>query len=509
VVVFDTEFLQLSVAICPTGKWLSVSCAPGAQRGNLIYLADLAGSPLAPPDWRLIYDGTGSNTQALLKFGPHGLLYAITTRPMGGGRVCTVDPANPHADAWKVLISPGEDAVLFGCVALTEPETAVEGDTPGPPDSLRFLVSSSVAGAARLSLHDDRGHRLSDVPTPHTGPGTVTRLTTPPGPAHQAWFTYTDFIQPPAVYRFSLHDRRCHADTMTTGPGRPAGAGPRREAGPGQAEPTVRQVTYPSEDGTPVPMFLIAPADAGDGPRPTILIAYGGFGATAAPGYSPTIEAWVRSGGIYAIAGVRGGGEYGPRWHAAGRGMNKPNAFADFAAAARWLADQGWTTPGQLAIKGASHSGLMVAVAITRNPELYAAAVCQGALTDMVRYPGLGLGTWWLNEFGSPDNPDELDALLGYSPYHRVEPGTNYPAVLLISARTDPRVGAAHTRKLTAALQHATMSDQPVLLRTEDDVGHGLRTASRLIDQQTEVLAFCALHTGLDVSSFDRSAHYV
>lgn len=245
-------------------------------------------------------------------------------------------------------------------------------------------------------------------------------------------------------------------------------------------------------------MFLILPPGHDHGPRPTILTAYGGFGATAAAAYSPTITSWVLAGGIYAIAGVRGGGEHGTSWHAVGSGTNKPHAFADFAAAARWLTTHGWTTPQLLAIKGNSHSGLMVAVAITRNPELYAAAVCSGAPTDMVRYPRFGLGQWWINEFGNPDNPDHLDTLLSYSPYHRVTPGTAYPAILLASARHDPRVGAAHTRKLTAALQHSTSSNKPILLRTEDGIGHGPRAASRTINAEADTLAFCAFHTGLD-----------
>ncbi|MBV9029294.1 MAG: S9 family peptidase [Pseudonocardiales bacterium] len=140
----------------------------------------------------------------------------------------------------------------------------------------------------------------------------------------------------------------------------------------------------------------------------------------------------------------------------------------------------------------------MAAVAVTRNPELYAAAVCSGALTDMIRYLRFDLGQWWRNEFGDPEDPTQLDTLLSYSPYHRVTPGTAYPAVLLTSARHDPHVGAAHTRKFTAALQHATSSDDPIVLRTEDGVGHGPRAASRTINAEADALAFCATHTGLD-----------
>jgi prolyl oligopeptidase len=152
----------------------------------------------------------------------------------------------------------------------------------------------------------------------------------------------------------------------------------------------------------------------------------------------------VSAGGVYAIAGVRGG-EYGTGWHAAGSDANKPHAFADFAAVARWLITHGWTTPEQLAIKGNSHSGLMVAVAITRNPELYAAAVCSGAPTDMLRYTRFGLGQWWINEFGNPEDPNQLDTLLSYSPYHHVTPGTPLPGHPAGQRTTrSPRRGRAH-----------------------------------------------------------------
>ncbi|MET9834744.1 prolyl oligopeptidase family serine peptidase [Streptomyces sp. NPDC006385] len=480
-VVFATAARQLSVSTSADGRLLAVSCAPGPQCGNQVHLADLPASPARAPDLRLVHDGTDTGVQALVRFGPHGLLYAITTDGAPGGRVCRIDLARPHSTAWTALITPDRDDVLSACVALVDPDTA----------ALRFLVASARRGVARLSLHDDTGHLLAEIGTPGTGCGTVMNLTAPPGEADQAWFTYTDFLNPPAVYRFSLRDRRCRPDT----PADHRAAAPPSVAGP--VTPVVRQTTCTSEDGTDVPLLLIAPEGCGPGPHPTLLTAYGGFGATAAPAYSPTILAWVTAGGVYAIAGVRGGGEQGATWHAAGRGVNKPAAFADYAAATRWLIDQGWTAPGRLAVKGASHSGLMAAAAITREPHLYAAAVCSGALTDMVRYPLLGMGQWWINEFGDPQNPDHLDVLLSYSPYHQVRPGTPYPAVLLITARTDARVGAAHTRKFTAALQHATTSAKPVLLRCEDGVGHGPRALSRWIDLEADALAFCAVHTGL------------
>ncbi|AWS45321.1 prolyl oligopeptidase family serine peptidase [Streptosporangium sp. 'caverna'] len=573
-VVFETCSPQLSVKISPEGRWLMLSCAPGAQSGNLLWLAEVTAGQEHVLRPRLLHDGSADGAQAVLTFGPGGRIYAITDAGAPFGRVCAVDLADPRAPAWRTLIAQDPPAVLTGCVPLpalgpdsdsaaavarpTVPGPAFapgpvaasvpgpalpleSGPVPGPTsapgigldtvpgstsapgiglvpgsgsgsEEVYLLLSRSRHGAAELSLHDGEGHRIAEVPTP--GPGSITRLTAPAHGAAEAWFSYSDFVTAPAVYRFSLRDRRCHPATsattavpapatpVTTAVPAPSGSVPGRVSGlaePGQPPPRIRQITYESLDGTPVRMYLIAPAAGpyASGPRPTLLTAYGGFGASCLPAYSPTILAWVRAGGTYAIANVRGGGERGTDWHAAGRGLNKPNAFADFIAAATWLIDHRWTTPRQLAIKGASHSGLMVAAALTQRPELFAAVACSAAVLDMVRYPYFGLGPWWVTEFGDPDQADQFDTLLGYSPYHRVRPGSAYPAVLLISPHHDARVDSMHTRKMTAALQHATTSGNPILLRYEEGVGHGPRAASRWSALQADILAFCAAHTGL------------
>ncbi|MFE0548933.1 prolyl oligopeptidase family serine peptidase [Streptomyces pilosus] len=482
-VVFETPHAHLSVAVSPDGRWLTVSSAPGAQTGNDLYLADLAARTAAGTGLRLIHHGSQERTSALLKSAPNGLLYAVTDAGAPCGRVCRVDPDRPHYAAWSTLITAGLEDLLTACTALTDPAS---GQT-------RFLVGTSHRGAARLALHDVAGRRLADVPAPGTGPGTISGLSTPPGGGGEVFFTYTDFVTPPAVYRFSARQGRCRPYT----PPGIDGTSTRPAASASVPSPVVRHLTFRSHDGTEVGLYLIEPAALPEGPRPTILTAYGGFGALAAPAFSPTITAWVRAGGRYAIAQVRGGGEHGTAWHAAGSGVNKPSCFADFAAAADHLIDQGLTTPDRLAIKGSSHSGLVVAAALTRHPERYAAAVCSDAPTDMIRYPLMGIGPLWATEFGTPDDPEQLDVLLSYSPYHQVKPGTPYPAILLTGAHTDPRVGSAHIRKFTAALQYATTSPKPVLLRTEADVGHGQRTATRWADLTADTLAFCATHTGL------------
>ncbi|WP_262403575.1 prolyl oligopeptidase family serine peptidase [Actinomadura sp. CNU-125] len=498
-VLFATDLPQLSVTIAPAGGRLMLSAAPGATSGNLLWLADAPDERARELRPVLVHDGTADGTRAVLKFAPDGRIFAVTDRSAPFGRLCAVDPADPRPEHWRTVIAEEPGAVLADCATLTDPAT-------GEP---RLVTVHARHGTSELRVHASDGTSLLDVPVP--GHGSVTRLTAPPDGGPRAWFAYTDYTNPPAVHRLDVRDGSCVPEAPPVPEPRlptprdtargettreaPAARVPAARAKV-RARPDVRRLTFASADGTPVAMHLIAPPD-GHGPRPTLLTAYGGFGASARPAYSPAIAAWVEAGGNYAVASVRGGGEGGTAWHAAGSGRNKPNAVDDFTAAARALIDGGHTARDRLAIRGSSHSGFLVAAAVTREPDLYAAAVVSSAVTDMVRYHRFGIGRLWTEEFGTADDPEELAVLLGYSPYHRVRPGTAYPSVLLTCPQIDPRVDSMHTRKMAAALQHATASSRPVLLRCESGVGHGERSLSRWLGLQTDVLAFCAAHTGL------------
>lgn len=471
--LLTTDLPQMSVTTSPDSGWLMLSAAPGATSGNVLWLVRDA-HPASAVRPVLVHDGTADGTRAVLRFAPGDRIYAITDSGAPFGRLCAVDPDDPHSTRWRTVIDERPGRVLADCAMLAESRVP------------RLLLAWSRHGSSELSLHGADGALLGDVTLP--GSGSVSRLTAPPEGGQRAWFTYTDFTSPPTVHRFDLGTRRCVAEPETT----------RRGSARAEPRPRVHEVVYASHDDTRVRMRVVVPP-TGEGPYPTLLTAYGGFGASTPPAYSPSITAWVRAGGAYAIASVRGGGEQGTAWHEAGRGRNKPNAVADFVSAARWLVDQGWTTPARLAIRGGSHSGLLVAAALTSSPESYAAAVVSDAVTDMLRYHRFGLGHLWTEEFGTAADPEEFATLLGYSPYHRVRTATAYPAVLLTCPRVDPRVDSLHARKLTAALQHASPPDprRPVLLRCESDVGHGQRSLSRSLDLQADVLAFCAAHTGL------------
>jgi prolyl oligopeptidase len=260
---------------------------------------------------------------------------------------------------------------------------------------------------------------------------------------------------------------------------------------------TVVETHATSQDGTPVHLFVLSGSGSPDVPRPAVLYGYGGFNVSLTPGYTAQALAWVAAGGVWAVANLRGGSEHGEEWHRAGMRERKQNVFDDFAAAGEHLVAQGWTTHGQLAVMGGSNGGLLVGATLTQRPDLAAAVVCSAPLLDMVRYERFGLGRTWNDEYGTAEDPTELGWLLGYSPYHAVREGTAYPAVLFTTFESDTRVDPLHARKLTAALQHATGADAPIVLRREVSVGHGARAVSRTVGLAADQLSFLAAHTGM------------
>jgi prolyl oligopeptidase len=248
-------------------------------------------------------------------------------------------------------------------------------------------------------------------------------------------------------------------------------------------------------------MVIVSPDRRPGHPRPTVLYGYGGFSVSLTPAYSASILAWVEAGGVWAVAGLRGGAEEGETWHRAGMREHKQNVFDDFHAAAEFLVAAGWTTPEQLGGSGGSNGGLLVGAALTQRPELYRAVVCSAPLLEMVRYEKFGLGATWSDEYGTADDPDELGWLLSYSPYHHLRDDVSYPAVLFTVFDGDTRVDTMHARKMCAALQAATSADpaqRPVLIRAEGDVGHGARAVSRTVDLAADQLAFLAGQLGLE-----------
>ncbi|GAA2683016.1 prolyl oligopeptidase family serine peptidase [Nonomuraea recticatena] len=454
------------VSVSRDGRWLQISASEGTAPRNDLWVADLSSSPAERPELTVVQEGVDAQTG--LVFGRDGRIYVHTDRDAPRARVCVADPADPSV--WTDLIPEDPEAVLTDFAILDDVERPV------------MVVGWTRHALSEISLHSlESGERVGEVPTP--GLGTIGGISERPEGGYEAWFGYTDNTTPPTIQRY---DARTGETSLWA-------------ASPGAVDvPAVRteQVTYLSKDGTQVRMLVISPV-SGEGPRPTILNGYGGFGISMTPGYSASILTWVEAGGVYAIAGLRGGGEEGEDWHRAGMLGNKQNVFDDFHAAAEHLIATGVTTSAQLAISGGSNGGLLVGAALTQRPELYAAVACSAPLLDMIRYELFGLGATWNVEYGSAEDPAEFPWLWAYSPYHHVREAVSYPATLFTVFQSDTRVHPLHAWKMCAALQHATSGSAPILLRNEGEVGHGARSVSRTVDLAADQLTFLARHTGL------------
>jgi len=463
------------VSVSRDGRWLIISASIGTAPREDIWIADLtAADPAAPV---LVPLMVGLDAMASPRVGRDGKLYVFTDLGAPRGRICVAHPGAPGPENWQDLIGEDPTAVLRSYAILD-----------AGLDRPVLVVSRTRHAVSEASVHDlATGRLLSELELP--GIGSVGGIAERPEGGHEAWFGYTDYTTPPVVLRY---DARADAvDTWAASPGavdRPPAV-------------TASQVTYHSADGTEVRMVIIEPAGetrtrSADG-RPCILNGYGGFDISQTPGYSANILAWVEAGGVYAVAGLRGGSEEGEEWHRAGMLGNKQNVFDDFHAAAEYLIAEGITAPSRLAVWGGSNGGLLVGAAVTQRPDLFTAAVCSAPLLDMVRYERFKIGETWNVEYGSASKPEELGWLLGYSPYHRVRDGAEYPAVLFTVFSNDTRVDPLHGYKMCAALQHATASARPVLLRAEGQVGHGQRAVSLSAALAGDCLAFVARETGM------------
>lgn len=452
------------------GRWLEVSAAEGTEPRNDLWIADLHTCSPERPAFTLIQGDVDAQTS--LSFARDGRIFVTTDLDAPRARLATADPND--LSQWTDFIAQDPDAVFDSFAIL-------DGDELEFP---LLMVAKTRHGVGELAIHRaDDGSFIEDVPLPGAGSTSGPIEHIDGGPV--IWFVYTDHVTVPHVYQY---DARTREVTLFASP-------------PGAVEvPEVQSslVTYTSSDGTEVRMFIISPTAKPDRPRPTVLYGYGGFGISMTPGYSAATLAWVEAGGVWAVACLRGGGEEGEDWHRDGMLDKKQHVYDDFHAAAQFLADQGWTTPEQLAIYGGSNGGLLVGAAITQQPQLFNAVVCVAPLLDMVRYVTSELGPTWTVEYGDPDDPEQFNWLINYSPYHCVKEGTDYPATMIAVFDNDTRTDPMHGRKMAAALQHASTGSRPILLRTESNVGHGARSMSKSIEESAETLAFMAKWTGMD-----------
>jgi prolyl oligopeptidase len=440
------------VRLSPDGRWLAVSVSRGWTRTD-VYLRDLA-SPGS--GFVTVIEGVDAIVGVDVR---NDRLYLQTNLDAPRSRLVAADLDRPGRESWRDVFPEGPD-VLEGAALIGDWIVAV------------WLREAS----SRVTLHRHDGALLHEVALPVIG--SVAGLTGD-WDGREAFLGFTSYAVPPTVYRLSLPDPALELWARA----------------PGDVDTDrfrVRLVHYPSRDGTPISMFLVDTRDRpADGRGAALLTGYGGFNVSHTPAFGRGVILFLEKGGLYAVAHLRGGGEYGEEWHRQGMLSRKQNVFDDFAGAAEFLVREGHAARDRLAIMGGSNGGLLVGAALTQRPDLFRAVVCQVPLLDMVRYHLFRIARLWIPEYGSADDPDAFRWLHAYSPYHHVQDGTPYPAVLLTTGESDSRVDPLHARKMAARLQAATSSDRPILLRLETRAGHGQgKPLSKALEEWTDVWTF-------------------
>lgn len=444
------------------GRYLVITSWQGTDTRSRVFVKDLEkGGEVRPmlTAFDAKYSVVGND-------GP--VFYVRTDHSAPRGRLVAIPLGRTETAAWREVIAQSEHT-LRGVSILRD----------------RVIASYLADAHSVVQVFDLEGTLLHRVPLP--GIGTVRGL----GGDRQdgeTFFRYTTFTTPGTIYRY---DVRTGVSTVLRAP--------TVEMAPEDVE--IRQVFYPSADGTRIPMFIAHRKGLPrDGARPTYLYGYGGFNIPITPYYSTVHRVWLEMGGVLAIANLRGGGEYGKEWHDAGRLANKQNGFDDFHAAAQWLVDSGYTRADRLAIGGRSNGGLLVGAAITQRPELYGAALPGVGVLDMLRFHKFTIGWAWTSDYGSPDDPEMFRVLHAYSPLHNVRESAAYPPTLVTTGDHDDRVVPGHSFKFTAALQRAQKGPGPILIRIETRAGHGQGKPTKMrIAEWTDQWAFLVKVLGMEL----------
>lgn len=385
------------------------------------------------------------------------------------GKVIAIDIANPARETWKTLIPEAEETL----------------------ESVGILNNQFVAdylkdAYTQIKIFDLSGSFVRAVALPGIGSagGFGGKRTD-----SETFYVFTSFTVPSRIYRY---DFATDASTLFREPTIPFD--------PDAYE--TQQVFYPSKDGTQIPMFITAKKGLVlNGDNPVLLYGYGGFSISLSPSFSVSNLVWLEMGGVYAVANLRGGGEYGESWHQAGIKTEKQTVFDDFISAAQWLIDEKYTQSEKLAIAGGSNGGLLVGACMTQRPDLFRAALPAVGVLDMLRFNQFTIGWAWESDYGSPKNEDEFKALFAYSPLHNLKAETEYPATMITTADHDDRVVPAHSFKFAAALQAAHQGDNPVLIRIETKAGHGAgKPTTKQIEEATDQWAFLAHELGVDIA---------
>lgn len=450
----------IGVGLSEDGKWLMCTVFYGSAASKTeVYVKNLAKGG----DFVTIVNDIDSRFSGEIV---DDWLYMVTNWKAPNERVLRVDLNNPARDNWKEIIPTRQDAVLDGISMV------------GGKLYANYLENVT----SKLKRFDVDGKFEDDVTLPTLG--------TARGPygrwkGKEAFYNFSSFALPSTNYRINLTNHKQQVFSRVKVP-----------VNPDRFE--VKQVFFSSKDGTRVPMFLVHLKGLKlDGKRPTLLYGYGGFNLSSTPGFSSVAAFIAEQGGVYAVANLRGGGEYGEDWHRAGMLEKKQNVFDDFYAAAEWLQKNDYTNPSKLAIYGGSNGGLLVGAAMTQRPELFGAVLCGVPLLDMLRYHKFLLARYWVPEYGSSEDPKQFEFLRAYSPYHNVREGVKYPPVMFITGDADTRVAPLHARKMAALIQ--TLSPEtPVLLHYDLESGHSSgKPLSIVVNDETDKLLFMFWQLGV------------
>ena len=457
----DQPNMLHDLSITEDGRYLAIASTP-ISATNTLTVVDLQSADWKP---RKLINNLDNQWGVIGNVGTK--FFLMTSQDAPRFKVVTMDIA--AADPAIEDVVPEQDSVLLN-PSLVGGRLLISYLVDVKTEIRRYTLDGKADGVVKLPGIGTAGRFKGKQDDPET------------------FFIFTSFNAPDVIYRYDVASNTARVWAQP-------------KVAIDLSQIAVEQRFYTSKDGTRVPMFIVRRKDV-TRPAPTVLYAYGGFGIPILPAFSLDSLGWVEQGGVYAIANIRGGFEYGKAWHEAGRRQNKQNVFDDFIAAGEYLKAQGITPQDGLAIQGESNGGLLIGAVVNQRPDLFAAALPQVGVMDMLRFDQFTSGKTWVDEFGSPAREADFRNLLSYSPYHNIESGKAYPAILATTADTDDRVVPGHTFKYVAALQAANIGPKPHLARIETRAGHGAgKPTDKIIEETADMWAFAAHWTGLDVGN--------
>lgn len=451
----DQKEMGFAPSVTDDGRYLMIHAWKGTETENGIFYKDLE-----TPGSKVVELLSGFDASYIFLGNDGPVFWFRTDLDAPRGRVIAVDLRNPARESWRELI-PQAPETLEGVAVLN--------------DSLVALYLKDAHSQVRI--FDLAGKPVRELALPGLGSvgGFSGRRTD-----RETFYLFTSYTSPGTIYRYDLVTGQ---STVFREP-KIQGYDPSRYE--------TRQVFFESKDGTRVPMFVSHKKGLKlDGTNPAYLYGYGGFNSSQTPAFSVAQVVWMERGGVYAVANLRGGGEYGEEWHQAGSKLRKQNTFDDFVSAAEWLIANRYTGKGKIAIAGYSNGGLLTAASMIQRPDLFGGVIVGVGVLDMLRFHKFTIGWGWVSDYGSPDNPEEFKALYAYSPYHNLKPGTAYPPTLITTADHDDRVVPAHSFKFAAALQAANAGPHPSLIRIETRAGHGGgKPVRKKIEESADEMSF-------------------